>query len=81
MLKIEKSRYFGNGLNDRREMAQRKLALCQISCKTVTEISPFFDFQHGGRLPSWICCTFVLTTHEEHLMVFIAAQNPNAVDA
>jgi len=35
----------------------------------------FQFFQDGGRPPSWICCERVWTTHEEHLVVFIAMQN------
>jgi len=30
----------------------------------------FKFFQDGGRLPSWIRCAHVSTTHEEHLVVF-----------
>ena len=32
--------------------------------QTVAGIWPFFDFQDGGRPPSWICDTPVWTTHE-----------------
>jgi len=35
----------------------------------------FQFFQDGGRAPSWICVAHVWTTHEEYLVVFIAAQN------
>ena len=35
----------------------------------------FRYFQDGGRPPSWICDTRVLTTHKEYLVIFIAAQN------
>jgi len=35
----------------------------------------FRFFQDGGRPPSWICYARVRTTHEGHLMVFIAMQN------
>ena len=31
-------------------------------------------FQDGGHPPSWICNACVGTTHEGHLMVFIAVQ-------
>jgi len=44
--------------------------------QTVAEIWRFFDcFQDGGRPPSWICDECVWTTHEGHLVVFIAVQN------
>ena len=49
--------------------------------QTVTEISRFFDFQDGGRPPSWICCAHVRTTHKEHLVVFIDEQNLVGIDA
>jgi len=39
------------------------------------EIWPIFDFQDGGRPPSWICFTRVGTTHEEYLVVFVTVQN------
>jgi len=35
----------------------------------------FSIFQNGGRPPSWICCAYVWTTHEEYLVVFIVVQN------
>ena len=38
-------------------------------------------FQDGGRLPSWICYVCVGTTHEGHLVVFIAGQNLVGIDA
>jgi len=41
----------------------------------VSEIWPIFDFQDGGRPPSWICFTRVGTTHEEYLVVFVSVQN------
>ena len=34
-----------------------------------------FDFQDGGRPPSWLCFTRVGTTHEEYLVVFMSVQN------
>jgi len=34
----------------------------------------FRFFQDGGRPPSWICYVCVRTTHEGHLVVFIAVQ-------
>jgi len=44
--------------------------------QTVAEIWQFIIFfQYGGHLPSWIYCALVWTTHEEHLVVFIAVQN------
>jgi len=35
----------------------------------------FRFFQHGDRLPSWICGAHVGTTHLEYLQVFIIYQN------
>jgi len=43
--------------------------------RTVLEIEQIFDFQDGGRPPSWICFTRVGTTHEEYLVVFVTVQN------
>jgi len=40
----------------------------------------FFDFQDGGRPPSWICFTCVGTTHEEYLVVFMTVQNLVVID-
>jgi len=42
-------------------------------------ISQFF--QDGGRRPSWIRYACVQTTHEGHLVVFIAVQNLVGIDA
>ena len=36
---------------------------------------PIFNFQDGGRPPSWICFMRVGTTHEEYLVVFVTVQN------
>jgi len=41
----------------------------------------FRFFQDGGRPPSWICYVCVRTTHEGHLVVFIAVQNLVGIDA
>ena len=41
----------------------------------------FLFFQDGGRPPSWICYVRVWTTHEGHLVVFIAVQNLVGIDA
>jgi len=35
----------------------------------------FRFFQDRGRPPSWICFTPIWTTHEEHSVVFVIAQN------
>jgi len=43
--------------------------------QTIVEIWPFFDFEDGGRPPSWICFTRVWTTHEEYLVIFVTLQN------
>jgi len=43
--------------------------------ETMTEISRFFDFQNGSRLPSLICSVHAWTTHAEYLVVFITVQN------
>jgi len=41
----------------------------------------FRFLQDGGRPPSWICYVHVWTTHEGHLVVFIAVQNLVGIDA
>ena len=41
----------------------------------------FRFFEDGGRPPSWICDTCVVTTHEAHLVVFITVQNLMGIDA
>ena len=41
----------------------------------------FSIFQDGGRPPSWICYVCVRTSHEGHLVVFIAVQNLVGMDA
>ena len=41
----------------------------------------FLFFQDGCRRPSWICDACVETTHEEHLVVFVALQNLVGIDA
>jgi len=41
----------------------------------------FLFFQDGGRPPSWICYVCLRTTHEGHLVVFIAVQNLVGMDA
>jgi len=38
-------------------------------------------FQDGGCPQSWICYVCVQTTHEGHLVVFIAVQNVARIDA
>ena len=38
------------------------------------DITIFQFFQDGGRPPSWISYVCVRTTHEGHLVVFIAVQ-------
>jgi len=43
--------------------------------QTVPEIWPIFDFQDGGRSPSWICFRRVGTNHEEYMVVFVTVQN------
>jgi len=47
-------------------------------CRYMTN---FRFFQHGRRPPCWICYVCVPTTHEGHLVVFIAVQNLVEVDA
>jgi len=49
--------------------------------QTITEISRFFNFQHGGRPPSWICYVHVWTTPDEYLVVFITVQNLAGINA
>ena len=48
--------------------------------RTVPETWPIFDFQDGGRPPSWICFTRIGTTHEEYLVVFVTVQNLVVID-
>ena len=45
--------------------------------ETVMEIGllQFFDFQDGGRPPSWIRGANFGTTYKEYLVVFISVQN------
>jgi len=45
------------------------------------DMAIFRLFQDGGRPPSWMCCVCVRTTHEGHLVVFIAVQNLVGIDA
>jgi len=40
----------------------------------------FQFFQDGGRPPSWISHVYVWTTHEGHLVAFIAVQNLVGID-
>jgi len=57
---------------------------CQISSKSVKpglRYGDFSIFQDGGRPPSWICYVHVRTTHEEHLVVFIAVRKMVEIDA
>jgi len=37
--------------------------------------------QNGGRQPSWVTLTYIGTTHEEYLVVFIVVQNLVGIDA
>ena len=62
----------------------RNASLCQIWWKSVgprLRYGDFSIFQDGGRPPSWICNACVVTTHEGHLVVFIAVQNLVGIDA
>jgi len=45
------------------------------------DMTIFQFFQDGGRPPSWICYVCVWTTHEEHLVIFIAVQNLFGIDS
>ena len=45
------------------------------------DVTIFEVFQDGGRPPSWICDTYVRTTHEGNLVVFIIVQNLVRIDA
>jgi len=59
-------------------------SVCQIWSKSVKlrpRYGDFSIFQDGGRPPSWICYVCVRTTHEGHLMVFIAVQNLVGINA
>jgi len=46
--------------------------------QTIAEIWQFFDF--SKMAPPWICDARVWTTHEGHLVVFIAVQNLVGID-
>ena len=64
--------------NGRAAEEGRTASPCQIwskSVKTRPRYGDFSIFQDGGRPPSWICCAHVRTTHEGHLVTFIAMQN------
>ena len=41
----------------------------------------FRFFEDGGRPPPWICYVCIWTTHEGHLVVFVALQNLVGIDA
>ena len=71
-------------LNDRTAQEGRAASSCQIWSKSIKPRPRYGDFsifQDGGRPPSWICYVCVWTTHEGHLMVFIAVQNLVEIDA
>ena len=65
--------------------------LCQISCrslKSLTRYRDFWIFQNGSLchcslFPRWRlpCDTYVGTTHDAHLVVFITVQNLVGIDA
>ena len=44
------------------------------------DMAIFRFFQDGGRPPSWICYVCVRTTHEGHLVVFVAVQKLVGID-
>ena len=44
------------------------------------DFSIFRFFQDGGRPQSWICYVCIRTTHEGHLVIFIAVQNLVGID-
>jgi len=54
-------------LNFRSSSEAQYASACQISQRSVKQFRRWliFDFQDGGRPPSWICFTPVGTTHEE----------------
>jgi len=49
--------------------------------RTAAEMVIFRFFQDDGRPPSWICDACIVTTHEEHLVVFVTAQNLVRIEA
>jgi len=71
--------------NYRTAQEGRTASLCQIWSKSVKPRPRYGDFsiffQDGGRPPSWICYVCVRTSHEGHLVVFIAVQNLVGIDA
>ena len=48
---------------------------------TVPEISPFFDFQDGGRPPPWICERIFEPPTKMYSLVFIVVQNSVGIGA
>ena len=45
------------------------------------DIAIYRFFQNGGRPPSWISCSSIGTTNDDHLMVSIVVQNLVEIDA
>jgi len=63
-------------------MRSVKHGICPIAESIMTdsaEIRRFFP--DSGCLPSWMCDVHGMTTHEEHLVVFITVQNLVRTDA
>jgi len=65
---------FRNGMVKRVKLRQRAKFRGDRSNRP-RDMAIFRFFQDGGRLPSWICYVCVRTTHEGHLVAFIAVQN------
>jgi len=59
---------------------RRRANFCQNRSNRGRDMTIFWFFQDGGRPPSWICYVCVRTTHEGHLMVFIAVPNVVGID-
>jgi len=58
-----------------RYVFERQLESSCQSVKPLWRYNHYSISQDGGRPPSWICYTPVWTTHEQHLVVFVTAQN------
>ena len=54
---------------------RRRAKFCRSRSNRGRDMVIFRFFQDGGRPLSWICYVRVWTTHEGHLVIFIAVQN------
>jgi len=70
-----------NGQNAQEGRPASPSQIWSKSVKPRPRYGDFSMFQDGSRPPSWICYVCVRTTHEQHLVVFIAVQNLVGIDA